>query len=241
MAPFRVVVLLLLAGILSAAPATAQEALVYQGPVPVRVEGQTVTLPVAVFASVEGAQSDQLLLHVDVNVNDLQPVLLQQLRQAASNQASSCELRLAVQDASIRLNGNQIILNSTIQADIWLCSSVLETAVGGDTFTIDIGAVPEVSGGRLQLAPGTVDIREMNETLRSMGGAALLQNLYADALRRFNSDPRLTSLPGPLAQAGYRYVDVVPGGGSAGANVVRVSVTGPNDLVALVRTLANMR
>jgi|GEM_PF-3509483 len=240
MVPFRVFALVL-AGLLCSASAVAEEALVYQGPVPIAFQGQTVSLPVAVFASADAVQTDRILLHADVNLDDLQPLLLQQLRLAARDRVPSCEVRLTVQDAYIRVNGGQIVLTTTVQGDIWLCTSVVETPIGSDAFTIDIGAIPEIRGGRLQLAPGTLAVRDMNETLRSMGGETLLRNLYAEALSRFNRDPRLTTLPDPLTAAGYSYVDIVPGGGSAGADSVRVSVAGPNDIIALVRTLANMR
>ena len=81
----------------------------------------------------------------------------------------------------------------------------------------------------------------MNETLRSIGGEILLQNLLVEAIERFNRDPKLTMLPQPLTDAGFAYHDISAGGAGLGASTLRVSIVGPNDPVALVTTLGSMR
>lgn len=222
-------------------PATAQDTLIYQGPVPVKFQGETANLPVALFASPVADQADQIQLHAHTDVNDLRPVLLRQLRKLADERLNACELRLAVLDAVPRLSARQIVLKASLQAEIWLCTDLLKTVIGSDSFTLDIGVVPEVRAGRLHLTPGSVTVDGMDETIRSIGGEMLLQRLMVDAVSRFNSNPKLTSLPEPLGTAGYSYHAVTTGNAQIGPSTLRVSIIGPNDLVALLGTLANMR
>lgn len=222
-------------------PAIAQDTLIYQGPVPVKFQGETANLPVALFASPVADQADQIQLHAHTNVNDLRPILLNQLRKLADERLSACELRLAVHDAVPRLSDRQIVLKAALQAEIWLCTDLLKTVIGSDTFTLDIGVVPEVRAGRLHLTPGSVTVDGMDETVRSIGGEVLLQRLMVEAISRFNRNPKLTSLPEALGAAGYSYHAVTTGDAQIGPSTLRVSIIGPNDLVSLLATLADMR
>jgi hypothetical protein len=222
-------------------PALGQDALIYQGPVPVKLKGETISLPVSLFASSRPEQSDQLQLHAHTNVNELRPVLRRQLSRLADEKANTCELRLSVLDASSRLGENQIFVSATLQAEIWLCTTILQTVIGKDTFTIEIGAIPEVRSGRLHLDPGSLTVSDMDETLRAIGGELLLQQIYVEAINRFNNNPKLTGLPPKLAAAGYSYRNVVTGSDVIGPSTLRVSIVGPNDLIALAKTIADMR
>ncbi len=222
-------------------PAIAEDTLIYQGPVPVKLRGEAATVPVALFASPATGQSDQIQLHAHTNVGDLRPILLSQLRRLADERVNACELRLSVLDAVPHLGEGQIYLAATLQAEIWLCTNLLKTVLGSDSFTLTLGVVPEVRAGRLYLTPGTVSTSGMDETVRTIGGELLLQRLFTEAIARFNTDPKLTSLPAELEAAGYRYHAVTTGNRQIGANTLRISIIGPNDLVTLLAALANLR
>ncbi len=235
------ILLLLATAVAVALPAASQETLIYSGPVPVTVQGQKAVLPVEVFASAARHDGDLLTLHAQTNVNDLRSVLLHQLRRLAKERATSCELRLSIHDASIRLAQNRIYIASGMNAEVWLCTNLLETAIGTSSFTAEIGVAPSVRSGRLHLSAVSLSVDGMNETLRSIGGEILLQNLLVEAIERFNRDPKLTMLPQPLIDAGFAYHDISVGGAGLGASTLRVSIVGPNDPVALVTTLGSMR
>ncbi|MCR9139387.1 MAG: hypothetical protein NXI27_25530 [Alphaproteobacteria bacterium] len=222
-------------------PASAQDTLIYQGPVPVKLQGATANLPIALFASPAPEHSDQIQLHAHADVTDLKPILLNQLQKLAKERLNVCELRLSVLDAVPRLSPPQIVLNATLQAEIWLCTSLLKTTVGSDSFVLDIGVVPDVRAGRLHLTPGSVNVAGMDDIVRSIGGEVLLEQLFEEAIARFNRNPKLTSLPEPLVSAGYSYHDVATGNAQIGPNTLRISIIGPNDVVSLLATLANLR
>lgn len=222
-------------------PAAAQDTLIYEGPVPINIQGGTAKLPIALFASPVTDQSDHIKLHAHANVTNLRPVLLSQLRKLADEKVNACELRLSVLDAATRMAEAQIFLKAALQAEIWLCTTLLKTEIGSDSFTVEIGAVPEVRAGRLHLTPGSMTVSGMDETVRSLGGELLLQRLFSEAIARFNNNPKLTSLPEKLRDAGFSYHGVTTGNAQIGHNTLRISVIGPNDLVSLLSTLANLR
>lgn len=232
---------LLVACIQFVLPVAAQDTLIYRGPVPIKIQGETTNLPIALFASQMPEQSEQIQLHAHTDIGDLRPMLLNQLRKLAKDKIDACELRLSVLDAATHLSQSQIFLTATLQAEIWLCTSLLETAIGSDSFTLEIGVTPDVRAGRLHLTPGSVTAHGMDETVRSIGGELLLQRLVQEGINRFNNNPKLTSLPEKLGTAGYSYHAVTAGNSQIGQNTLRISIIGPNDLVALVSTLANLR
>ena len=208
---------------------------------PVNLQGHRATLSVAVFASAASNDGNLLMLRAQTDVNNLKPILLYQLQRLARERATSCELQLSVHDASIRLAPERIYVAAAMNAEVWLCTNMLETAIGNNNFNVEIGVVPNVRSGRLHLSAASLSVDGMNETLRSIGGETLLQNLLVHAVDRFNRDPKSTTLLPPLIAAGFAYLDITAGGGALGATTLQVSIVGPNDMIVLVTTLGSMR
>ena len=227
--------------VLSNASAPAQDSLIFEGPIPLRLGEQQASLPVEVYMSPGPSKRGEVRLHGHTRVSDLKPVILGQLRQLIANKLDACELRLSVADANPRLQDEHIILAADLEAEIWICTNLLKTRVGRDSFTVELSVLPKVRDGRIQLEAGTVAVSGMDETVAALGGDLLLRPLFSEAVERFNRDERMTRLPDPIHDAGFRYDDITAGGQDIGADTLRVSIIGPNDLAGLIASLSGLR
>ena len=162
----------------------------YQGPVPARLNGKTVEIPVTLYAEIAGEQSESILMQVYARTQDLAPLLRDQLQSLAEDSISACELRISVPDAGIGVDGTQLVMSATVDAEIWVCS-VVKTHLGGETARIVADVRPTVREGRLYLEPGALRIEGMGNLIASVGGDRLLHSLYIHAIDRFN--PNLNS------------------------------------------------
>ncbi len=221
------------------AEAGAETSTLYQGPLPVKIKDRLVTVPVTLSGETTGADADTLLLRAAAYTRDLSPILKEQLQILADDNISACELRITVPETDVGAVGTELILSALVNAEAWVCTSFLKTRLGSETARITASVTPQVRDGRLHLQPGTLSIDGIGDLIASIGGNQILQNLYFQAIERFNNDPELTSLPGKLADAGFSYqsAKVEP----AGTPTLTVAIAGPNDLVYLAKIIAGIR
>lgn len=232
-------VTLLLATWALSAPALSESATLYEGPLPVKIKDKSVALPVVLSGQTAPDDDDKLLLNAAARTQDLAPVLKEQLQALADDNISACELRIKVPEADVGANDQLLILAATVNAEVWVCTSFLKTRLGSETARITAGVTPEIRDGRLYLEPGTLRIDGIGDLIASIGGDRVLQNLYFQAVDRFNEDPKLTALPEKLAGAGFAYQSV--GVEASGVQRLNVTIAGPNDLVNLAKIIAGMR
>ncbi|MEX3008604.1 hypothetical protein [Hoeflea sp. TYP-13] len=212
----------------------------FQGPVPVRLNGELTKIPVTLYAETAGEQSESIVLHAYAKTEDLAPILRQQLQFLAEDKISACELRIDVPETRVGVNGSLLVTTAIVSAEVWVCS-ILKTRLGGETAQIVAGAQPTVRNGRLHLEPGSLQIEGIGDLITSIGGDQVLQDLYIQAIDRFNRDRRLTSVPRKLANAGFTYQTAEVGTFNGEPSMLRVSIVGPNDLVSLAKILAGIQ
>lgn len=210
---------------------------VYDGHVPIKLNKKNLTIPVTLYAEPAGEDAENIVLHAYAKAADLAPVMQAQLQQLAKRKISACEFRITVPDTEIDVGGPFLIITTSINAEVWVCT-LLKKRIGDETARIIASAQPTVRDGRLHFVADTVDINGVSELATSIGGDELLQDLYARAINRLNKSDRLTSLPDKLADAGFVYQAVDVGTFNGEPSMVRVSIIGPNDLIGLARILA---
>ncbi|MCP4318208.1 MAG: hypothetical protein GY789_19890 [Hyphomicrobiales bacterium] len=218
----------------------AQAEPLYQGPVPVRLNGKVITIPVALYAETAGDNAESILLHAYARTQDLAPIMRDQLQFLADEKISACELRINVPETNVGVAGSTLVITALVSAEVWVCT-ILKTRLGGEDARIVAGAQPTVRNGRLFLEPGSLQIDGIGDLVTSIGGDRVLQDLYYQAIERFNRDRRLTSLPRKLANAGFAYQAAEVGTFNGTPSMLRISIIGPNDLVNLVKILAGIR
>lgn len=221
--------------------AAAEPAMLYEGPLPVKIKDRTVSIPVLLAAEAAGDESETILVHATTRARDLSPILKEQLQLLADENISACELRVSVPRADVSANDALLILAATVDVEVWVCTNFLKTRLGGESAKITAGVVPTVKDGRLFLEAGDLRIEGIGELIASIGGDRILQKLYFEAVDRFNRDKDLTSLPAPLLAAGFAYSTAAVDTGSAIEPRLNVSVSGPNDLVFLAKVIAGIR
>jgi hypothetical protein len=222
--------------VLAATGALAQESPVYEGPVPVPVDGRRIEVPVRITGETLGG-GREIVLHAYADADDLKPALLALTQDLAKKIFNRCELRFSVADASMRTDTGRLILTIRARTEIWVCSSFLKTRLGREMALVQASVIPGVIDGRLHLEPSGLSISGISDILREVGGEAVMQLLFSEIVDRFNEDPRLNLLPKSLSDAGFAYSDVQAFGGDA----LRVSITGPNDLIGLWKRVLGAR
>ena len=234
--------LLRLAMVVLALPLLSAQALVlskpvFDGPVPVRLNEKTMTIPVTLYAETAGEDAENIVLHAYAKAADLAPIMREQLQALADKKISACEFRITVPETEIGVGGTSLIVTTSIRAEVWVCA-VLKSRVGDETVRIVASAQPTVKDGQLHFIADTVDIDGVSDLATTVGGDQLLQDLYVRAIKRLNKSRRLTSLPEKLTDAGFTYQAVEVGTFNGEPSMVRVSIIGPNDLVGLAKILA---
>ena len=212
---------------------------IYDGLVPVKVHKQQLTIPVRLYAEPAAEDADTLVLHAYAKAADLAPIMQAQLQRLASKKISVCEFRVTVPDTQIDVGGPSLIITTSINAEVWVCT-LLKKRIGDETARIVASAQPTVRDGKLHFVADSVDIDGVSDLATSVGGDALLQDLYARAIKRLNKSDRLISLPAKLSDAGFVYQAVEVGTFHGEPSMVRVSIIGPNDLVGLAKILAGL-
>ncbi|MDA4844147.1 hypothetical protein [Hoeflea poritis] len=233
------VCILLLATWALCAPALSDSATLYEGPLPVKIKDKSLELPVVLSGQTAAGDDDMLLLQVAARTQDLAPILKEQLQSLADDNISACELRIKVPEAAVGANGQLLVLAATVSAEAWVCTSFLKTRLGSETATITAGVTPEIRDGRLYLEPDTLTIDGIGDLIASIGGDRVMQNLYFQAVDRFNKDPKLTALPEKLSTAGFAYQSV--GVEAASPQRLTVTIAGPNDLANLAKIIAGIQ
>ena len=220
--------------------ALAQSEPLYQGPVPVRMNGKVVTIPITLYAETAGENAESILLHAYTQSANLAPVMREQLQFLAEEKINACEFRVSVPDANVAVIGSTLVTTALVNAEVWVCT-ILKTRLGGESARFVAGARPSVRDGRLHLEPVSFQVEGIGELVKSIGGDGVLQDLYVQAIARFNRDRRLTSVPRKLANAGFVYQAAEVGTFNGVPSTLRISIIGPNDLVALAKILAGIR
>ena len=233
--------LLRLAMIVLAIPLLSAQALVltepiYDGPVPVKLNKKNLTIPVKLYAEPAGENDENIVLHAYARAADLAPIMQTQLQRLATKKISACQLRVTVPDTAIDVGGPSLIVTTSINAEVWVCT-VLKKRLGDETARIVASAQPTVRDGRLHLVAESIEIDGVSELATSIGGDGFLQDLYARAIKRLNKSDKLTTLPEKLTDAGFVYQAVDVGTFNGEPSMVRVSIVGPNDLVGLAKIL----
>lgn len=221
--------------------AAAEPAMLYEGPLPVKIKDRTVPVPVVLSGEAAGEESETIILHATARTQDLSPILKEQLQLMADENISACELRISVAGANVSADNAHLILAATVEVEVWVCTNFLKTRLGGESANITAGVVPTVKDGRLFLEAGDLRIEGIGGLIASMGGDRILQKLYFEAVDRFNRDKNLTSLPAPLLAAGFAYSTAAVDTGSPIEPRLNVSVSGPNDLVFLAKVIAGLQ